>query len=71
MEEKIYCSHCGAVIDTDDYEELDGQIVCSDCVENHTTVCDCCGERIWSEDAEGFAATAIRIIIPAVQTVTV
>lgn len=53
MEEKIYCSHCGAVIDTDDYEELDGQIVCSDCVENHTTVCDCCGERIWSEDAEG------------------
>lgn len=53
MEEKIYCSHCGAVIDTDDYEELDGQIVCSDCVENHTTVCDCCGERIWNEDAEG------------------
>lgn len=53
MEEKIYCSHCGAVIDTDDYEELDGQIVCSDCVENHTTVCDCCGERIWSDDAEG------------------
>lgn len=53
MEEKIYCSHCGAVIDTDDYEEVDGQIVCSDCVENHTTVCDCCGERIWSDDAEG------------------
>lgn len=53
MEEKIYCSHCGAVIDTDDYEELDGQIVCSDCMENYTTVCDCCGERIWSEDTEG------------------
>lgn len=53
MEEKIYCSHCGAVIDTDDYEEVNGQIVCSDCVENHTTVCDCCGERIWSDDAEG------------------
>ena len=53
MEEKIYCSHCGAVIDTDDYEELDGQIVCSDCMENYTTVCDCCGERIWSDDAEG------------------
>lgn len=53
MEEKIYCSHCGAVIDTDDYEEVDGQIVCSDCIENYTTVCDCCGERIWSDDAEG------------------
>lgn len=53
MEEKIYCSHCGAVIDTDDYEELDGQIICSDCIDNYTTVCDCCGERIWSDDAEG------------------
>ena len=24
MEEKIYCSHCGELIDTDDYGELDG-----------------------------------------------
>lgn len=51
MEEKIYCSHCGTIIDTDDYEELNGQIVCSDCIENYTSVCDCCGERVWSENA--------------------
>ncbi|MGN0631927.1 MAG: amidoligase family protein [Ruminococcus sp.] len=53
MEEKIYCSHCGAIIDTDDYEELDGQIVCSDCIENYTTTCDRCGAIIWDSDAYG------------------
>ncbi|WP_298483809.1 amidoligase family protein [uncultured Ruminococcus sp.] len=53
MEEKIYCSHCGAVIDTDDYEELDGQIICSDCIENYTTTCERCGAIIWNSDAYG------------------
>ena len=45
MEEKIYCSHCGELIDTDDYGELDGEILCSDCLDDYTTVCDCCGVR--------------------------
>ena len=52
-ENKIYGSHCGTLIDTDDYEEFEGQILCSDCLENYTTVCDCCGERIWSDEADG------------------
>ena len=26
MEEKIYCSHCGELIDTDDYEAFNGEI---------------------------------------------
>ena len=42
MEEKIYCSHCEELIDTDDYGELDGEILCSDCLDDYTTVCDCC-----------------------------
>lgn len=53
MEEKIYCSHCGSFIDTDDYEEFNGEILCSDCIDNFTSICDCCGERIWSEDTYG------------------
>lgn len=53
MEEKIYCSHCGTFIDTDNYEEFNGEIICSDCIDNHTYTCDCCGERIWSENAYG------------------
>lgn len=53
MEEKVYCSHCGSFIETDDYEEFNGEILCSDCIDNYTSICDCCGERIWSEDAQG------------------
>ncbi len=59
MEEKIYCSHCGELIDTDDYDEMDGEILCSDCLDDYTTVCDCCGARIWSEDAEGDDYTSL------------
>lgn len=59
MEEKIYCSHCGTIIDTDDYEELDGQIICSDCIENYTTTCDRCGAIIWDSDAYGDDYTSL------------
>lgn len=59
MEEKVYCSHCGEIIDTDDYEEFNGEILCSDCLDDYTTVCDCCGARIWSEDAEGDDYTSL------------
>ena len=53
-EEKIYRSHCGTIIDTDDYEELNGQILCSDCIDNLTLICDCCGERTWNKDTYGY-----------------
>lgn len=59
MEEKIYCSHCGTVIDTDNYEEFNGEILCFDCLDDYTTICDCCGERIWREDAEGDDYTSL------------
>lgn len=59
MEEKVYCSHCGTFIDTDDYEEFNGEILCSDCIDNFTSVCDCCGERIWSEDTYGDEYTTL------------
>jgi len=35
-ENKLYCSHCGALIG-EDYEEVNGEIVCTDCFERHTT----------------------------------
>ena len=49
-ENKLVCKSCGNVIDIDDYEKFNDQILCSDCMEEHTTICDCCGERIWNED---------------------
>lgn len=50
-ENKIYCSHCGALIEGDDYETVNGDIVCTDCYENHTTTCDRCGSVIWTDDS--------------------
>ena len=29
-ENKLICSHCEAIIDADDYEDVDGQIVCAE-----------------------------------------
>ncbi len=53
MEEKIYCSHCGAVIEDDDYSTVNGQIVCSECIERYCCVCDRCGATVWDSDAYG------------------
>ena len=53
MEEVKVCACCGCVIDDDDYTEWNEQIICSDCLEEHTTTCECCGERIWNEDVYG------------------
>lgn len=52
-ENKIICSHCGAVIDSDDYEEFNGKIYCTDCLDELTTYCDCCGSRIFIDDVYG------------------
>lgn len=58
-EDILYCENCGCVIDTDDYEEWNGQIFCIDCIEEQTTVCDCCGSRIWREEAYGDDCTSL------------
>lgn len=50
----LYCSHCGAIIGEDeDYETINGQVVCTDCVERYTTTCDRCGGIIWTNDSYG------------------
>ena len=58
-ENKHVCERCGNVIDTDDYEEFNGQILCSDCMEEHTTICNCCDERIWNEDTYSDEYTSV------------
>ena len=58
-ESKLYCSHCGALITTDDYEEVNGEIVCTDCYERFTTTCDRCGNVIWSSDSYGDEYTTL------------
>ncbi len=53
MEEKLICSHCGAEITDDDYSIVNGQIVCSDCVERYCSTCDRCSATIFDSDAYG------------------
>ncbi|SEH50729.1 Putative amidoligase enzyme [Ruminococcus flavefaciens] len=50
----LYCSHCGAIIGEDeDFETINGQVICSDCVERYTSTCDRCGTIIWTDDVYG------------------
>ena len=58
-ENKLYCAHCGALIDTGDYEEVNGEVVCTDCYERHTTTCDRCGAVIWTDDSYGDEYTTL------------
>ena len=49
--EKLYCPHCGREITNDDYYEVEGDIVCTECVENHAVICDHCHERVWDSNS--------------------
>ena len=44
MEEKYLCSHCGAELTQEEMTEFEGNIYCADCLNDLTTVCDCCGD---------------------------
>ena len=58
-ENKTYCSHCGALIEDEDFDTVNGEPICQDCAERHTVICDCCGSRIWTEDSYGNDYTTI------------
>ena len=53
MKDKLTCAFCGTEIDSDEAAFLDGECMCSDCCQERTVVCDCCGERIWRDDDDG------------------
>ena len=58
-EEKIYCSHCGEIIEGDDYDTIYGEPVCEDCIDRYTTVCDRCEEIVWDEDIHSDESTCL------------
>lgn len=53
MNEKNFCSICGAVLDDEEVIYFDNRIICEDCYMDHTSSCDHCGERIWNERSRG------------------
>lgn len=52
-ENKICCSHCGELIENDDFDTVNGEPICQDCTERYTVICDRCGATIWESDAYG------------------
>lgn len=52
-EEIQICEHCNTEISGDDVRYFDGQVLCIDCLDNQTTFCSHCGERIWHDNNVG------------------
>ena len=48
-----FCDRCGRETNGDNYTVFDGELLCDDCLNEATTVCSHCGERIWCEDNAG------------------
>ncbi|MGN0650050.1 MAG: LIM domain-containing protein [Oscillospiraceae bacterium] len=51
--ERLVCSCCGAELNAEDYYEMQGELLCSDCYRNETATCEHCSERIRNEDNAG------------------
>ena len=58
-EEKIDCSHCGEIIEGDDYDTIYGEPICENCVDRYTTVCDRCEEIVWDDDVHSDESTCL------------
>ena len=52
-EHEIPCELCGEVYDPDELIPFDDRLICPECLENETTLCACCGQRIWLTDNAG------------------
>ncbi len=52
-ENKVYCSHCGGLIENEDFDTVNGEPICHDCADRYTVICDRCGATIWESDAYG------------------
>lgn len=53
MEEKVICSHCGELIVDENYGHINGEIICSECIDRYCTTCERCGALMWDSDSYG------------------
>lgn len=45
-ENKVYCSNCKDLIEDEDFDTVNVEPVCTDCIEHHTTTCERCGNTV-------------------------
>lgn len=49
MTETKTCDNCGRTLPADEFVEFDDQLLCGECLQRLTIVCDCCETRIWRD----------------------
>lgn len=47
--QELTCAFCGAVLTEVEANHFDDTVLCRDCLRDHTSICCCCGHRIWNE----------------------
>ena len=53
MSEKQNCSMCNTEYPPEQLTEFNGELLCENCLQNETAICDHCGTRIWNTDDAG------------------
>ena len=48
------CSHCGQDFAPEQLIPFQDELLCPACLDEQTTVCSCCGERIYKTDNSGY-----------------
>lgn len=51
MDEIRTCALCGCTLGDDETAEVNGDLICDSCTEEHTVECDHCEETNWMNDA--------------------
>ena len=59
METTFNCDLCGTQHPITEENEMDGLLICTDCMMEETEVCQHCGTRIWRGDNAGDAVTPL------------
>ena len=59
MENNMICTFCNNQPNEGTLIEFDGRLMCEHCYHTQTTVCDCCGDRIWRDEAQGNSSTVL------------
>ena len=59
MKNEIICSECGRVLREETIHKFEERCLCQNCIDSLTTICDCCGKRIWRHQAEGDTFTVL------------
>ncbi len=59
MSKELVCNECGKILGGLSIIEFEGNSYCEECLNDLSVVCQCCGNRIWRDNAEGDSCTLL------------